>query len=114
MQNEPINNIESLFERAGDYLETRLELWKLKAIHKSSDIVSTIASRLILFFIIAVFIMILNIGVALLLGECMGKSYYGFFALAGFYLIAGLIFKAFKNKWVKDPVANSIIKKIYN
>jgi len=114
MENEPINNVESLFERAGDYLETRLDLWKLKATQKSSDIISSIASGFILILIAATFIMIVNIGIALLLGELMGKSYYGFFVLAAFYLIAGLIFKASKNKWVKDPVTNAIIKKVYN
>ena len=114
MQHEPIHNLESLFERASDYVETRLDLAKLKATQKSSDIISTLASRLVLIFIVATFLMLLNIGIALLLGEWMGKSYYGFFALACFYIIAGLIFKAFKNKWVKEPVANSIIKKMYN
>jgi len=114
MENEPVNNIESLFERAGDYLETRLDLWKLKATQKSSDIISSVASGFILAIIAAIFIMILNIGIALLLGELLGKSYYGFFVLAAFYLIAGLIFKASKNKWVKDPVTNAIIKKVYS
>lgn len=114
MQNEPINNVEALFERAGDYMETRLDLWKLKATQKSSDIISSLASGMISIFIFAMSIMIVNIGIALLIGEWLGKTYYGFFALAGLYVIAGLIFKAFQNKWIKEPVTNSIIKKIYN
>ena len=114
MQHEPVNNIKSLFERAGDYLETRLDLWKLKATQKSTDIISSLASSLISVFIAFVFIMIVNIGVALFLGELMGKLYYGFFTLAGFYLVIGLIFRAYKTKWIKEPVANSIIKKMYN
>lgn len=114
MQNEPIHNIESLFERAGDYAETRLDLWKLKATKTATEIVGSLASKLILLFILAIFMMVLNVGIALLLGEWMGKLYYGFFTLAGFYLIAGLIFRAFKTKWVKDPVASSIIKKLYS
>lgn len=113
MDNQP-NNFESLFEKAGDYLETRVELWKLKATQKSSDIVSTIASKLISICLLMLFVMLVNIGIALLLGEWLGKPYYGFLALAGFYLIAGLIFSAFKNKWVKDPVTHAIIKKIYS
>ncbi|MDB5202270.1 MAG: hypothetical protein JWQ27_1679 [Ferruginibacter sp.] len=114
MEKEPQSNIESLFDRAGDYLETRLDLWKLKATKKSSDIISTMASRLVYIFIMLIFVMIVNIGIALLLGELLGKNYYGFFALAGIYLIAGLIFKANKAKWVKEPVANSIIRQIYD
>ncbi len=113
MENQP-NTFESLFEKAGDYLETRMDLWKLKATQKSSDIISTIASRLVSICILMLFIMLVNIGIALLLGEWLGKPYYGFLILAGFYLIAGLIFSAFKNKWVKDPVTKAIIKKIYS
>ena len=60
------------------------------------------------------FFMLINIGIALLLGEWLGKPYYGFMALAAFYLVAGLIFSAFKDKWVKDPVTHAFIKKIYN
>ncbi|HMJ45860.1 MAG TPA: hypothetical protein VK498_00925 [Ferruginibacter sp.] len=113
MEEEP-GNIQLLIDRAGDYLETRLELLKLKATQKSSDIVSSIVSTVILVSIMIMFFIILNIGLALLIGELLGKSYYGFFALAGFYLIAGLIFSAFRNKWVKEPVTNSFIKKVYN
>jgi hypothetical protein len=113
MQKEPISNLEALFEKASDYAETRYELFKLNATKTSSDMVSTLASKLILLLIVAIFTMILNIGIALLLGELMGKLYYGFFTLAGFYLIAGIIFNAFKNKWIKVPLTNYIIKKIY-
>lgn len=113
MDEQP-GNIQLLIDRAGDYLETRLELLKLKATQKSSDIVSSIVATVALVFIMIMFFIILNIGIALIIGELLGKSYYGFFALAGFYLIAGLIFSAFKTKWVKEPVTNSIIKKMYN
>lgn len=113
MENESKNNIEELLEHAGDYLDTRLDLFKLQVVQKSSDIVSSLASRLILIVIIVIFVMIANIGIALVLGEWMGKTYYGFFALAGFYLIIGLIFNAFKSKWIKEPVANSIIRKAF-
>lgn len=113
MENEPKNNVETLFDQAGDYVETRVDLFKLQVIQKTSDIISSLASRLILILIIVIFVMIANIGIALVLGEWMGKNYYGFFALAGFYLIAGLIFNSFKSKWIKEPVANSIIRKAF-
>ena len=113
MENEPKNNVETLFEQAGDYVETRVDLLKLQVIQKTSDIISSLASRLILVVIIVIFVMIANVGIALVLGEWMGKTYYGFFTLAGFYLIVGLIFNSFKSKWIKEPVANSIIRKAF-
>lgn len=113
MENEPKNNIENLFDQAGEYVDTRLDLFKLQAVQKTSEFVSSLASKVVTSVIWIIFIMIANIGLALLLGEWLGKSYYGFFALAGFYLIIGLIFNALKDKWIKEPVANSIIKKAF-
>lgn len=111
MENQETNHIESLFEKAGDYLETRLELTKLKAVDKSSDVISTIVSRIIVLLVFILFIIIVNIGLALLLGELLGKLYYGFFVLAGFYLITGLIFTAYRKKWFKEPLADKLIQK---
>ena len=114
MENEQPNVLESLFERTNDYLETRVELAKLKAIRKSSEIVSSVASKIVLGVVLCFFLMVLNIGLGLWVGELLGKSYLGFFALAGFYLIVGLIIYASRDKLLKAPVANSIIKKINN
>jgi hypothetical protein len=54
----------------------------------------------------------LNIGLGLYLGSMLGKSYYGFFVLTGFYLIIGTLFYLFRNKWIREPISNVIIKKI--
>ena len=45
MEKQP-NTIGALFDDAGDYLETRLDLLKLQAIDKSSDAASSIVSGL--------------------------------------------------------------------
>jgi hypothetical protein len=109
---EQKNQMELLFEKASDYIETRLDLFKLQATHKTSDVVSSLASRLVLILIISLIVFMVNIGLALWLGDALGKSYYGFFALGGFYILVGIIFNIFKNGWVEEPVSNSIIKKL--
>ena len=104
--------IESLFDRTTDYIETRADLLKLKAVKTSSHIVSGLISKIVLGIIFCFFLMVLNIGLGLWLGELLQKTYYGFFALSGFYLIVGLIIYASRKSWLESPVANSIIKKI--
>ena len=106
------NHVEDLVKKASEYAETRLELLKLKATDKSADIVSGLTTRLILVIFLSIFVVILNIGIALWLGDLLGKNYYGFFVLAGFYGLCGLIFSVFKDKWVRKPVSDSIIKKM--
>ena len=109
---EQKNQMELLFEKASDYVETRLELFKLKAAHKSTEIISSLTSRLILVLIITLIIFMVNIGLALWLGDALGRSYYGFFILGGFYALVALIFHLNKTKLVEDPLASSIIKKL--
>ncbi|MEJ7610144.1 MAG: phage holin family protein [Ferruginibacter sp.] len=113
MENEkPPGVIESLFDRTTDYIETRAELLKLKAVKGTSEIVSGLVSKIVLIVVFCFFLMVLNIALGLWLGEMLDKTYYGFFALSGFYLIVGLIIYASRKSWLVTPVANSIIKKI--
>jgi len=46
------------------------------------------------------------------LGELLGKSYYGFFIVAGFYALLALIFSIFRKQLIKNPVNNSIIEQV--
>lgn len=108
MQNEA-TAMETLFVRAEDYTNTTLELLKLNAIDKSADVASSLAMRTVIFIVVALFILIINIGIALWIGELMGKTYYGFFAAAGFYAVASLLLYTFRNQWIKDPLNNSLI-----
>ena len=112
MENQVKDNIELLFEKTGDYLETRIDLYKLKAVDTSSDIISSLVSKLVVLFVFIICIIALNIGIAFFLGELVGRIYYGFFIVAGFYFIAGLLFNSMRRKWFKEPIADNLIKKL--
>lgn len=106
--------IETLFEKTAHYTRTSAELYKLKAIDKSADVISTLTARLSVIIFIALFFLILNIGIALWIGEMIGKSYYGFFIVSAFYALAGIVLYTFRNKWIKAPMRNSIIAQALN
>jgi len=110
----PINSVEALFEKTTDYLETRIELVKLQAVNKITDVVSSLVSRLIIMIIIVLMVVVLNTGVALWLGEILGKMHYGFFCVAGFYLLVVLILAATRRSWLKKPIANKLVRKMLN
>ena len=101
---------ESLLERAAEYGKTSYELVKLKAVDKSSDVVSSLIPNSIFFVLIASFLLFLNLGLAFWLGEILGRTYLGFFVVAGFYIFTGIIFHFLMHKWVKNKVRNYIIK----
>jgi Putative Actinobacterial Holin-X, holin superfamily III len=108
------NHIESLLFKAREYAETKADLIKLKVADKTSDTVSDAASTMVLAVFGMFFMLTLSIGLALLIGEWLGKNYYGFFIVAAIYGIAGLIIKANRASLIKTPVSNFIIDKILN
>lgn len=113
MENQS-NSVHSLFERAGDYLETRIDLLKLQAVDRSSELISSLVSRLIIALILVLFIFLLNIGVAMWLGDIIGNAYAGFFIVAGFYALVCIIVYAARKKLLQTPVGNKLIKKMLN
>lgn len=109
---EQNSQVELLLEKVKDYVETRIELLKLKAIDKSSGILSSIISGVVLAVFSLFFMILFNIGLALWIGDMLGKSYYGFFIVAALYIIIGLVIFLGRNKWVKPPVETLMIKSL--
>ena len=104
--------VESLIDRVKSYVETRIDLLRLKAIDKSSSFLSLVVSLIVVILVGFISLIMLSVGIALLLGDWLGKSYYGFFIVGGFYLIAGLVLYSLREKWLKSPIANSMIKNL--
>jgi hypothetical protein len=110
MNNQP-NLIESLVSNSTDYVETRLNLFKLKMVDKSSDLVSSVLSFLPLILTFIIVFILLNIGIALLIGDLVGKAYLGFLILTAIYIIIALVLYSQRNKMFKVPFANMLIRK---
>lgn len=106
----PADSIESLFERAETYGRTTYELSKLKLLETTNVVVTSLIARLSTILMVAMFSFVLSIAVALWLGDLLGKAYYGFFIVAGFYLLAGIVLHFFLHRWVKTPISELVIK----
>ena len=106
--------IEPLIERAEAYGKTSIELIKLKAINKTTDFISTGVSRSIVVFVFSMFLILTNFGIAIWLGDLLGKLYYGFFCVAGFYAIIGSVLYFLLFNWVKKLISNSLISHLLN
>jgi hypothetical protein len=106
--------IDSLFEKAEMYAKTNFELYKLHAIDKSADIISTIAAKLTIIMVVFLSFILLNIGLSIWIGELLGKIYYGFFIISAFYIIVTLILYYNRSILLKAPVNDSIILEMIN
>ncbi len=107
------NLFEPLIEIAADYGNTSFELIKLKAVEKTSEVVSSVLSDAILFIFITIFTFFINVGIAVWCGEILGKLYYGFIVLGGFYGILALFIRIFMYKWIIKKFSNKFIKYVF-
>ena len=108
----PVTLVEAMFEKVEAYAKTTIELTKLRAVETSAKVVTSFVSRVSVIVMLSLFALVLNIGIALFLGDLLGKTYYGFFIVAAFYLLAGILLHFFMHKWIKKPISEMIIKQV--
>lgn len=106
------DTIGTLIDKSKDFLETKIELARLKTISKSADVLSTVVVMVSMLFIGTLVIILLSIGLALYLGSLMGSYHYGFFAVGGFYAIVLLVLYTQRYRWIKTPVSRELINKM--
>jgi hypothetical protein len=107
-----MNSIVTLIKQSGEYLDTKIELTKLKAVNTSSDVLSSLVYLIVKILVIFLFIGFVSVGLAVMIGNILGEYYYGFLLVGGFYLIVLLIIYVQRKNWIKRPVANSLINKM--
>jgi hypothetical protein len=106
-----VNSMESLVGRVAAFCKTSFKVSKLKALRITIAVVTALLSWLSVILMISMFALIFNIGIAIWLGELLGNTYYGYFVVAAFYLVVGIVFYLFFQKWIKKLVFDLIIKK---
>jgi Fe2+ transport system protein B len=106
------NILETLIEKATDYGKTSYELAKLKALDTTSEVISSLLSNAIVLIIISMFLLFLNLGLAIWIGQSLKEIYYGFFVVAGFYGITSILVYFFLRKWLKKLFGDSFIKQV--
>ena len=106
--------IEPLIDRIEVFSQTTLELTKLKLVRTTIEVATSLLSRVSVIALISLSVVIFSIAFAQLLGDWLGKSYYGFFIIASIYLIAGIIANSYLDKWIRKPIGNLIISETLN
>lgn len=111
-ETEDTTLIEELFDKTKDYLNTRYELIKLKAVKKGTLLFSAIFLFLFLAMVFILIIVLFSVGLAVYLGEVLGSYHFGFFIVGGFYLLIGIAFVMFRRRLFQNPVSNWLIKNL--
>ena len=110
----PQTEIEDLADHLKEYIGMRRELVELKVLNKLFRVSSSAVMWSVMIYIGITFLFFVSAGAALWIGDALGNPFAGFFIIAGFYLVAGVIAFLFRDKLIRKPVANRIIDHIVN
>lgn len=105
-------HIEELVQESKEYLIMTLQLYKLQAVQKGTDLASKAALSVILMLVIAFFMLLSSIGLSIYLGNYLNSYAAGFFIVSLGYLILGGVFLIYRTPFILNPMANYLIKKI--
>jgi hypothetical protein len=106
--------IDPLIEKIEDYGKASFELYKLKTISKTAEVVSTFVSRGAVVIVLSMFLVFASIGLALWLGNILGEPYLGFLCVATFYIVLGGVLYFFLHNFIKRKISNSIISEVFS
>lgn len=116
MEEQPLEEksfTERLHDQVEQYVKTSIELYRLKAINTMSGVFAAVGTGLILWVIFLLILLFLSIGAAFYVGKILGSYHYGFFIVAGFYILVGVVIYIYRVKCFTEKLNNFIIKQIF-
>lgn len=100
---------EILIQKVEEFGKSSIEILKLKAVNKTTHVFTTVLFRITQLILLSLTITLFNIGIALWLGEVLGKTYYGFLAVACFYAIVSFIVNSGISMYLKIAIKSFVI-----
>jgi hypothetical protein len=105
------NFIEPLIQKIEEFGKTSLDLIQLKSLNKSSEIISDLTFKVVLFTSFSSFFVFFCFAVSIYIGKMMGEIYCGFFIVSLFFGLVYFIIMLLKRR-IKRKVKQAIISQI--
>ncbi len=105
--------IEEVIEDLKEYINTSVDLYKLKSTEKGAELASDAIIHLFIGVFSVLTLIFGSFAIAYAIGESMGKIYLGFVIVATFYALIVIIILFSKDRWFKGILINNIIKSVY-
>ncbi|MCF8239640.1 MAG: hypothetical protein K9I85_15865 [Saprospiraceae bacterium] len=109
-----LNEFDKLYVKVETYGNTSFALAKLKTLEATTTVATSLITVTSVTVMVTLSTIIFNIGLALWIGDLLGKTYYGFFIVTLFYLIIALVLHFFLRNWIKGPISRLIITEALN
>jgi hypothetical protein len=104
---------EEFTDHIKDYINTRIDLIKLQVAEKTSKIIAGFIAGIAVAIVFLMFFLFVNISIAYLLGEWIGKIWAGFLIVSGLYLFLGIFIWTTRNKLIRIPIMNKMIETLF-
>jgi Putative Actinobacterial Holin-X, holin superfamily III len=105
---------EELVDDVKEYVDLKIESAKLAVAEKTSLIVANAAAGLAVLIAFVFFAVLLVTGLALLIGEWIGKPWAGFMIMALVCLVKAAIIWWARKRIIQVPVMNALIKQLFS
>lgn len=110
---EDFKKVESLVNELKEYVNTRVAQTKLSVAEKLSGIVAYMISILMAALVFFLFLVLISVAAAIVIGQWLDNTWLGFIIVACLCLLLGLILWLAKDKLVRKPIMNALIKVLF-
>jgi len=110
---EEFKKVESLFEQFTAYANTRMSQAKLSASEKVSKLAAIMIAMLMAALVFFLFLVMLCITIAILLGQWLGSMWLGFLIVAALVLLFGVLLWLAKDRLLRIPIMNGLIEALF-
>ncbi|WP_207514873.1 phage holin family protein [Longitalea luteola] len=111
--NDTFDKIEGLSDHVKEYINTRVEITKLRIAEKTSLVIGNFIAVGIIALLFLFVLVFGSIAGAWALSEWIGQPYSGFLIVAGIYLLLGIIVWVARGRLIRFPVMNAIIRMLH-
>lgn len=103
------NFFEESKKKIEEYVQDRLLLFKLEAVEKTSRLIATMFTGLLIALFAFLIVFFISFMLGYLLGELIHHIYWGFAIVAAFYIILLVIIIVFRKRLVEKRIINMVI-----
>jgi hypothetical protein len=107
------DKLSSLAEDLHDYVNIRFSLGRLKTAEKVSVLAGRLMAGMVLAFTAGIFLILVSIAAAIVVGKWLDNQWLGFLIVAAFYLLIGIIVWLARGPLIQLPVMNSLIHQLF-
>lgn len=107
------DKLSSFAEDLHEYVNIRFSLGRLKTAEKVSLLAGRLMAGMVLAFTAGIFLILVSIAAAIVVGKWLDNQWLGFLIVAAFYLLIGIVVWLARGPLIQLPVMNSLIHQLF-